>query len=82
MGLSQPHLVDRLSEFRLGKHRITNFEMETAALYGMSHVLGHSCVSLSVIVANRISRTFTKDGGAAVEGLIKTALEAITRMKP
>lgn len=81
MGLSQPHLVDRLSEFRFGQHRIANFEMETAALYGMSHVLGHQCVSLSVIVANRISRTFTKDGAAAVENLIKTALEAITRTK-
>lgn len=79
MGLSQPQLVDRLSGFRFGNHRIANFEMETAALYGMSHILGHQCVSLSVIVANRISRTFTKDGAAAVEKLIVSSLETLTR---
>lgn len=77
MGLSQPNLIDRLTGFTFGKHRISNFEMETAALYGMSHILGHQCVSLSTIVANRISHTFTKDGGASVERLIKKALEHI-----
>lgn len=82
MGLSQPQLVDRLSGFRFGNHRIANFEMETAALYGMSHVLGHPCVSLSLIVANRISKTFTKDAAASTERLIKTALDTISRMKP
>jgi uridine phosphorylase len=80
MGLSQPHLIDRLTAFTFGKHRISNFEMETAALYGMSHVLGHQCVSLSTIVANRINQTFTKDGNASVERLIKKALEIIERL--
>ena len=77
MGLSQPQLVDRLSGFRFGHHRIANFEMETAALYGMSQILQHQCVSLSVIVANRISRTFTRDGAAAVENLILKTLDRI-----
>jgi len=80
MGLSQPHLIDRLTEFRFGNHRISNFEMETAALYGMSHILGHHCVSLSTIVANRINKTFTKDGNASVKQLIKLALEKITKL--
>jgi uridine phosphorylase len=39
--------------------------------------MGHHCLSLSVIVANRISKEFSKDGGAAVENLIKNALEII-----
>lgn len=80
MGLSQPNLIDRLTAFRYGNHRISNFEMETAALYGMSHVLGHQCLSLSTIVANRISRTFTKDANASVEKLIVKALENISRI--
>ncbi len=77
MGLNQPQLIDRLSGFSFGQHRICNFEMETSAIYGMGKIMGHHCLSLSVIVANRISKEFSKDGGAAVENLIKNVLEII-----
>lgn len=74
LGLRQPDLIDALTRFQFGAHRITNFEMETAGIYGLGKLLGHHCLSLSVIVANRITKTFSKDGGAAVEGLIQRAL--------
>ncbi len=77
MGLKQPQLIDRLTSFNFGKHRISNFEMETSAIYGMGKILGHHCLSLSAIVANRISKEFSKDGNAAVENLIKKTLEII-----
>lgn len=77
MGLSQPKLIDKLTSFRFGKHTITNFEMETSAIYGMGKILGHHCLSLSAIVANRITKEFSKDGNAAVEKLIFTTLENI-----
>ena len=75
MGLHHPELVDQLTTFSFGQHRISNFEMETSAIYGMGKVLGHHCLSLSAIVANRISKEFSKDGNAAVENLIKATLE-------
>ncbi len=78
MGLSQPQLIDRLTNFSFGNHRISNFEMETSAIYGMGKILGHHCLSLSAIVANRISKEFSKDGNAAVEKLIKQTLEIIS----
>ncbi len=78
MGLSHPNLIDLLTSFHFGNHRISNFEMETSALYGMSKVLGHHCLSLSAIVANRISKEFSKDGNAAVENLIKLTLEKLS----
>ncbi len=78
MGLAQPDLIDKLTTFSFGKHRITNFEMETSALYGMSKVLGHQCLSISAIVANRISKEFTSDGEALVDKMIKNALEIIS----
>ncbi|MBK7434972.1 MAG: nucleoside phosphorylase [Chitinophagaceae bacterium] len=78
MGLTQPALIDRLTSFRYGQHRISNFEMETSAIYGMGKVLGHHCLSLSAIVANRITREFSKDGEAAVENLIKLTLQIIS----
>ena len=78
MGLTQPQLIDRLTSFAFGQHRISNFEMETSAIYGMGKILGHHCLSLSAIVANRISREFSKDGNAAVEKLIKQTLSIIS----
>ena len=77
MGLTHPCLIDQLTSFAFGPHRISNFEMETSALYGMSAVLSHHCVSLSAIVANRNTKTFSKDGNAAVENLIKNTLQVI-----
>ena len=78
MGLTQPQLIDRLSSFTFGQHRIANFEMETSAIYGMGKVLGHHCLSLSAIVANRISKEFSKDGAKAVDGLIEKTLEIVS----
>jgi len=77
LGLAYPQLIDSLTSFTFGNHRITNFEMETSAIYGLGNLLGHHCVSLSAIVANRISKEFSTDGGIAVENLIKQSLAII-----
>jgi len=77
LGLANPSLIDRLTEFSYGQHRIANFEMETSAIYGLGKLLGHQCLSLNVIVANRIVKTFSKDGAKAVEELIKKGLEVV-----
>ena len=74
LGLSNPYLIDQLTEFRYGNHRITNFEMETSGIYGLGKLLGHACLSLNAIVANRVEKTFSKDGAAAVESLITKTL--------
>lgn len=78
LGLSNPDLVDQFTGFRYGNHRITNFEMETSAIYGLGRLLGHHCLSLNAIVANRVRKEFSKDGAAAVEKLIIKTLETIT----
>jgi uridine phosphorylase len=78
LGLSNPDLVNRLTQFHFGQHRILNFEMETAGIYGLSKILGHQCLSLSVIVANRVKKEFSKNGNAAVENLVSKTLEIIS----
>lgn len=70
LGLRQPELIDQLTAFRFGNFRITNFEMETSAIYGLGKLLGHHCLSLNAIVANRVEKTFSSDGAAVVENLI------------
>jgi uridine phosphorylase len=77
LGLAYPQLIDQLTNFSFGNHRISNFEMETSAIYGLGTALGHHCLSLNAIVANRISKTFSTNGVMAVENLIKQSLEIL-----
>ncbi|MDX2048193.1 MAG: nucleoside phosphorylase [Chitinophagaceae bacterium] len=79
LGLSQPELLNRLTQFHFGQHRVSNFEMETSAIYGLGKILGHHTLSLSAIVANRVTKEFSKDGNFVVESLIKETLEIISK---
>ena len=79
LGISNPELINRLTQFRFGQHRITNFEMETSAIYGLSKLLGHNCLSLNAVIANRVRKEFSKDGKAAVESLIVKVLEIVSQ---
>ncbi|TCZ74409.1 nucleoside phosphorylase [Flaviaesturariibacter aridisoli] len=80
LGIRNPSLIDRLTEFRFGNHFISNFEMETSAIYGLGRLLGHHCLSLSAIVANRVDKQFSQDGGALVERLIVNGLGILSNL--
>lgn len=80
LGIRNPDLINRLTDFRFGQHRITNFEMETSAIYGLGKLLGHNCLAINAIVANRVQKEFSKDGKAAVEGLIRRFIEIFAGM--
>lgn len=80
LGLSSPGLINRLTHFSYEGHRITNFEMETSAIYGLGKLMGHECMSVNAIVANRVVQEFSADGNAAVERLIKQALDVLTAL--
>lgn len=75
--LARPDLVQLFSSFHYGSYRITNFEMETSAIYGLGSLLGHNHLSLNVIVANRIRKEFSSNSKAAIENLIKSSLEIL-----
>jgi uridine phosphorylase len=70
-----------LTDFSFGHHRITNFEMETSAIYGLGKLLGHHTLSLNTVVANRVSRSFSADGQAAVDRLILRALDRLAAVE-
>lgn len=78
LGISNPNFIDNLTHFSFGKHRIANFEMETSAIYGLGHALGHHCLSLNAIIANRISKQFSANPEKLVEDLIRTSLQVMT----
>jgi uridine phosphorylase len=70
-------LIDRLTHFSYRGFRITNFEMESSAIFGLGKLLGHECISINVVVANRVAQQYSKDSNAAVEHMIEKALEVI-----
>lgn len=75
LGLQNPSLVNRLTSFQFGAHRITNFEMETAAIYGLGRLMGHHCLALNVIVANRVKQEFSKHAATQIDQLIQHFLQ-------
>jgi len=70
-------LIDRLTHFSFNGFRITNFEMESSAIFGLGKLLGHECMSVNVVVANRVAQQYSKDSNAAVEHMIERALGVI-----
>ncbi len=72
-----PDLLDRLASFRKDDLSILNFEMETSAIYGLGKLLGHQCLSISTVVANRARKTFSSDGAKAVNHMIELSLGVI-----
>jgi len=75
--LKMPNLVDQMTSFQYGQHRIANFEMETSAIYGLCNLLGHQCLSINVIIANRVKKEYSKDMGKAVDHMIQKSLGII-----
>ncbi len=77
--VQDPTLNDKLHSFNYKGYRMTNLEMETSAIYGLSKLLGHQAVSLNAIIANRAAGTFTKDTKKVVEELIVYGLEQLAK---
>jgi uridine phosphorylase len=71
------NLNEQLTSFSFKGQRITNFEMETSALFGLGAALGHNCATVCAIIGNRVTMQFSKDYKKAVEELIDTVLERV-----
>jgi len=72
--------LDPLRNFEYKGHKCTNFEMETAGIYGMAKLLGHHAISINVLVANRANKTFSSNPKMAMEQAIKWTLEKLTML--
>ena len=74
LDIQDESLNSKMDSFNYNGTRMTNLEMETAAIYGLGKLLGHHCLSLNAIIANRASGTFSEDPYKAVDELIAYAL--------
>ena len=77
LGIQDPELNAKMDSFNFNGTRMTNLEMETGAIYGLGKLLGHNCLSLNAIIANRATGTFSEDPYKAVDELIEYALNKL-----
>ncbi len=75
--LSNSVMNETLQSFSDGNRRITNFEMETSALYGLGKLLGHHCCTCCLVLANREKKEYLENHHEAIDDLIKTVLDRI-----
>jgi uridine phosphorylase len=75
--LQDANMNAKIDSFNFGGNRITNLEMETSAIYGLSKLLGHHAVSMNAIIANRANGSFSKDYKQVVEDLIEYSLNKL-----
>lgn len=73
--LADPHLNEKIESFRYHNRPITNFEMESACLQGMSKLLGHKAMTVCCIIAERRANNANTDYKPRVKELVRTVLE-------
>jgi len=71
------NLNDKITAFDFEGRKITNYEMESSAIAGLSALLGHNALTICSIIANRIRKEYSQDYKIAVDKLIKTVLDRI-----
>jgi len=76
--LAYPHLNEKIESFRYKNLRITNFEMECSAIYGLSKLLGHEALTVCLIIANRVSLTANENYRTEMKRMIKLILDKLT----
>ena len=69
--------IEDLKSIKFKKNHVTNLEMETAIIYGLSDFLGHNAISLNAILANRINDLYSQNPAEVVESLILFVLDRI-----
>ncbi|AVM52161.1 uridine phosphorylase [Bacteroides zoogleoformans] len=75
--LADPHQNEKIEKFEYDGYRITNFEMESSALAGLSRLMGHKAVTVCMVIANRLIKEANTGYKNTIDTLIKTVLNRI-----
>ncbi len=66
--------LDALKNLDINHKKVTNLEMETAGIYGLSQLLGHQAISFNAILANRTTGEFSQNPAKTIDALIQEVL--------
>ncbi len=77
--LAMPLLNEQIERFRFNNLKITNYEMESSAIYGLSKMMGHQALTICLIIANRVTRQANENYRPEMKKLIKAVLDRLTQ---
>jgi len=77
--LAMPGINDRITAFRYQNYKVTNYEMESAAITGLCNLLGHHAATICLIIANRMTGDASADYHGYMKKLIEYTLTQLTR---
>ena len=75
---SNQNFISEIKKISFSNDKVTNLEMETAIIYGMSKILGHNAISLNAILANRENGTYSLDPNKTINKLILLTLDKLS----
>jgi uridine phosphorylase len=75
---SNQNFISEIKKISFSNDRVTNLEMETAIIYGMSKILGHNAISLNAILANRENGTYSLNPNKTINRLILLTLDKLS----
>ncbi|MDE7136695.1 MAG: nucleoside phosphorylase [Muribaculaceae bacterium] len=75
--LANPDLNHSIEKFDYNGRKVTNYEMESAPLAGLGRLMGHRCMTVCSIIANRVNEAATPNYKTAIRDLIETVLDRI-----
>ena len=78
MQLAYPENNRKIEAFRYQDWRVCNFEMESSALYGLGKMMGHRCLTVCAVIANRVSEKFCADYHPYIDKLITNTLDRLS----
>ena len=78
MQLAYPENNHKIEAFRYQDWRVCNFEMESSALYGLGKLMGHRCLTICAVIANRVSEKFCADYHPYIDKLITNTLDRLS----
>jgi uridine phosphorylase len=77
LGLAIPGLNGLLEKFRFHGLKITNYEMESSAIYGLSKMLGHEAITACLLIANRQTKSANEDYQRQMEQMVQSVLDIL-----
>ncbi len=72
------NINDKIEAFEFKNQKITNYEMESSAIFGLSKLMGHNAITICAIIANRPKGEYSKDYKPVIKELIETVLSRLT----
>lgn len=74
---ADPNLNEKIESFNYNGRRITNFEMESSALAGLSKLMGHKAATICTIIAQRVAKDMNTDYQPYVDKMIEMSLDKL-----